>query len=89
MTKFSTGAFLLFVLFFAHLLVGSVELLQALGHGLGLSGPFWSWLGALDFSTLGYSIVGLFALTWALALAIWRWGRIEERWNADLGGETN
>jgi len=64
------------------LLVGSVELLQALGHGLGLSGPFWSWLGALDFSTLGYSIVGLFALTWIGALALWWWGRIEERWQA-------
>jgi high-affinity nickel-transport protein len=62
------------------LLIGSVELLQALGQGLGLGGSFWSWLGALDFGALGYSIVGLFVATWIVALALWWWGHIEERW---------
>ena len=27
-------------------------------------------------------IVGLFLLTWAVALVVWRFGRIEERWTA-------
>jgi len=28
--------------------------------------------------------VGLFVLAWAVALAVWRFGRIEERWSSDL-----
>jgi high-affinity nickel-transport protein len=29
-------------------------------------------------------IVGLFIGTWLLAFAVWRFGRIEERWSAAL-----
>ena len=29
-------------------------------------------------------IVGLFVVAWLVALAVWRFGRIEERWGADL-----
>jgi nickel/cobalt transporter (NiCoT) family protein len=36
-------------------------------------------LDAVDLNLVGFGIVGLFALTWAVALAIWRVGRIEER----------
>ena len=32
----------------------------------------------------GYGIVGLFVLAWVIALAVWRFGRIEERWSSDL-----
>nr|MDA8333037.1 HoxN/HupN/NixA family nickel/cobalt transporter [Candidatus Dormibacteraeota bacterium] len=28
----------------------------------------------------GFVIVGLFILTWAAALLIWRYGNVEERW---------
>ena len=31
---------------------------------------------------LGFAVVGVFVATWALALAVWRVGRIEERWAA-------
>ena len=65
---------------FVALLIGTIELAQVLSNKLGLSGGFWSWLQGLDFSTLGYAIVALFALTWLVALAIWKWRRIEQRW---------
>ena len=71
------------------LVIGTIELLALAAQKLTLHGRFWDWVSAIDLNTLGFVIVGLFALTWALALAIWRWGRIEERWTADLGGETN
>jgi nickel/cobalt transporter (NiCoT) family protein len=71
------------------LVIGTIELLGLAAHRLTLHGRFWDWVSAIDINTLGFMIVGLFALTWAVALAIWRWGRIEERWTADLGGETN
>ena len=29
-------------------------------------------------------IVGMFVATWAVALSVWRFGRIEERWSAHL-----
>ncbi len=34
----------------------------------------------LDLNIVGFVIIGLFALTWVGALAIWRFGRFEERW---------
>jgi high-affinity nickel-transport protein len=64
------------------LAIGSVELLQVLATKFRLGGPFWSWLQALDFSTIGYGVVGLFVLTWAVSIVIWKARRIEERWTA-------
>ena len=32
----------------------------------------------------GYGIVGLFVVAWVVALAVWRFGNIEERWSEDL-----
>jgi high-affinity nickel-transport protein len=31
-------------------------------------------------NTAGYVIVGVFVLMWAVALAVWRFGHLEERW---------
>jgi high-affinity nickel-transport protein len=52
------------------LAVGTVELLSLRGRPL------------VDLSMVGYITAGLFVLTWAVAVAIWRLGRIEERWAA-------
>ncbi|ORW19294.1 HoxN/HupN/NixA family nickel/cobalt transporter [Mycobacterium palustre] len=62
------------------LLIGSVELLELFAGQLGWQGPFWNWLGGLDLNTLGFAVVALFVCTWAVALLIWRYGRIEEKW---------
>jgi high-affinity nickel-transport protein len=43
------------------------------------SGPL-VWAASLDLGLVGFGMVGLFVLAWALALAVWRFGRIEERW---------
>ncbi len=69
---------------FVALVIGSIEIFGLLAEKLGLKGGFWDWLGAIDLNTIGYLIVALFVATWALALAIWRFGRIEERWSAAL-----
>jgi high-affinity nickel-transport protein len=66
------------------LLIGSIELLQVLADRLTLTGGFWDWLNGLDFNLLGYFIVGLFVATWTIAISVWRLGRIEEKWSADL-----
>ena len=55
-----------------------------LADRLSLSGGMWDLAANLDLNLVGYFIAGLFVLTWAVALAIWRFGRIEERWSAHL-----
>jgi high-affinity nickel-transport protein len=62
------------------LIVGTVELLSVFAEKLSLSGGIWGVVSGLDLNTVGFAIVGLFALTWVVAVAIWRLGRIEQRW---------
>jgi high-affinity nickel-transport protein len=64
------------------LAVGTIELGGLLARHL--SGSFWSWLAALNLNLVGYVIVGLFVLTWAGALVVWRVGRLEQRWTAEI-----
>jgi len=66
------------------LLVGGIELLAVLAERLSLTGGLWDVVTGIDLILIGYVIVALFVLTWAIALAVWRLGRIEERWSAEL-----
>lgn len=61
------------------LLVGSIELLQVLIGLLRLHGSVYDAIAALDFGMLGYLIVGLFLLAWGLSVAVWKFGRVEQR----------
>ena len=64
------------------LVIGLLVLTGLIVERLGIhSGPL-AWVASLDLGYVGFLIVGLFALVWALALAVWRFGRIEERWAA-------
>jgi high-affinity nickel-transport protein len=65
---------------FVALFIGSVEAFGLLGQDVHLSGPFWSTLESFDINKAGFVIVGMFVVTWIVALAIWRFGHIEERW---------
>jgi hypothetical protein len=68
------------------LIIGTIELIGVLADQANItSGPIAAIAGIpLDYA--GYGIVALFVLAWALALAVWRFGRIEERWSSDLAG---
>jgi nickel/cobalt transporter (NiCoT) family protein len=66
------------------LTIGTIELFGLLGRKLGAQGSFWAWWEHIDMNTLGLIIAGLFATAWLLALAVWRLGRIEERWDARM-----
>jgi nickel/cobalt transporter (NiCoT) family protein len=62
------------------LVIGVLVLAGLVVERLGLeSGPLL-WVASLDLGYVGFAIVGLFVATWALALTVWRLGRIEERW---------
>ncbi|GIG59586.1 nickel/cobalt efflux system [Longispora fulva] len=62
------------------LLVGTVQILALLRDALGLRGRTWDWVDGLSFDTIGFVVVGVFAGVWLLAAAVWRFGRIEQRW---------
>ncbi|WP_411122128.1 HoxN/HupN/NixA family nickel/cobalt transporter [Streptomyces sp. x-19] len=66
------------------LIIGTVELLGLLADKFDLHGAFWDWVGGLDLNVIGFAIVGLFLLTWIVALAVWKFGRIEEKWTAHV-----
>ncbi len=66
------------------LLIGGIELMSVLSEKLSLSGQPWDFVNGIDLNYVGYAIVALFVLTWVVALAVWRLGRIEERWSAGL-----
>nr|WP_243869057.1 HoxN/HupN/NixA family nickel/cobalt transporter [Streptomyces liangshanensis] len=68
------------------LIIGTVELLGLLTEKLDLHGAFWDWVGGLDLNIVGFVIVGLFFATWVVAMAVWKFGRIEEKWTAGLHG---
>jgi high-affinity nickel-transport protein len=67
------------------LLIGTIELVSILAEKLDItSGPLAA-IASVDLDYVGFGIVGLFVLTWVIALAVWRFGRIEEKWSAKLG----
>jgi high-affinity nickel-transport protein len=67
-----------FVAFF----IGTIEILSLLGDELNLTGGFWDFMANFDLNKAGFVIVGIFVLTWAVALSIWHFGHIEQKWQA-------
>jgi nickel/cobalt transporter (NiCoT) family protein len=66
------------------LVIGTIELGGLVAAHLDASGAFWRWFEGIDINLLGFVIVGMFVATWAIALSVWHFGRIEERWSARL-----
>jgi len=64
--------------------IGTIELLGVLADRLEIDAGPLSAIGHLNLDYAGYAIVGLFVVTWLAALAIWRFGRIEQKWSAGL-----
>src|SRR5919112_2371609 len=66
------------------LVIGTIELVGVVADQADItSGPLAA-IASIPLDYAGYGIVGLFILAWAVALAVWRFGRIEERWSSDL-----
>ena len=64
------------------LLIGTVELAGLVGQELNLTTGAWGWIEGLNINTLGFFIVGLFVVTWALAVVIWRAFGFERRYGS-------
>jgi high-affinity nickel-transport protein len=62
--------------------IGTIELLGLLSQETHLNGWFWTKMQSFNLNSAGFVIVGMFVVTWAVALSIWRFGNIEARWDA-------
>ncbi|MEK6649213.1 MAG: HoxN/HupN/NixA family nickel/cobalt transporter [Actinomycetota bacterium] len=63
------------------LFIGGLEILQVLAKQLNLTGGFWNYAANFNLNSVGYVIVAGFAVVWIIALTLWRYGRVEERWH--------
>jgi nickel/cobalt transporter (NiCoT) family protein len=66
------------------LIIGTIELVSILAEKTGItSGPLGT-IANLNLDFVGYAIIALFVLAWVIAAAVWKYGRIEEKWSASL-----
>ena len=66
------------------LVIGTIELVGVFADQTDItSGPL-AWIAAVNLDYAGYAIVALFLGAWVIALAVWKFGRIEQRWSARL-----
>jgi nickel/cobalt transporter (NiCoT) family protein len=64
--------------------IGTIELVGVLADQAKItSGPIAA-IADIPLDYAGYGIVALFVVAWLIAMAVWRFGRIEEKWSADL-----
>jgi high-affinity nickel-transport protein len=62
------------------LVIGVILLTGLVADRLGIeSGPVAA-IGSVNLEFVGFMIVGLFVAAWLIALAVWRFGQVEERW---------
>jgi high-affinity nickel-transport protein len=72
--------------------IGGVETLGIFPmeiHSLPQNRGFWGFMHNFNINTAGFVIVGMFVLTWASAMVIWKYGHIEEKWSARLRQPEN
>ena len=60
--------------------IGGIETLSLVPlevHGVSQTSGFWGFMHNFNINTAGFVIVGMFIVTWAAAILIWRYGHIE------------
>jgi nickel/cobalt transporter (NiCoT) family protein len=66
------------------LFIGTIELAGLATDRLGLHGQVAAWFQHFNINTAGFVIVGMFVATWTLALVVWRFAKIEEKWSVGM-----
>ncbi len=76
---------------FIALFIGTIEILGLVAQETNATGAFWDFLAGFNINRAGFVIVGIFVATWIVALAIWHFGKIEQKWElqaAEARAET-
>jgi high-affinity nickel-transport protein len=66
------------------LIIGTIELIGVLADRLGIEKGPLAAIAHISLDYVGYGIVALFVVSWLIALGVWRFGKIEERWSRNL-----
>jgi len=66
------------------LVIGVVEIVSILVEKLGITDGPLAAIGSLDLNNVGFIIVGVFVLTWLVAVAVWYLGDVEAKWSQNL-----
>ena len=69
---------------FIALFIGTVEILGLISQETSASGPFWSFMQNFNINRAGFIIVGVFVGTWVVALCVWHFGEIEQKWELQM-----
>ena len=65
---------------FVALFIGTIEILGLIAEREQPTGGFWDFMQNFNINRAGFVIVGIFVVTWIVALAIWHFGKIERKW---------
>ena len=68
--------------------IGTIELVGVLHDSAGWVNPWTDWVSGLSLGNVGFVVVGLFALTWAVAVSYWHLAKVGERWLPDTSQQT-
>jgi high-affinity nickel-transport protein len=62
------------------IVVGAVEVFGIIGERFGWKGAFWNAIGSAgqNFGTIGFAIVGVFAVSWLVSAVAYKLGRYDE-----------
>jgi high-affinity nickel-transport protein len=66
------------------LIIGTIELVSILTDKAGITTGPLAAIATIDLAYVGYGIVAFFVLAWAVSLAVWKYGRVEEKWTRNL-----
>jgi high-affinity nickel-transport protein len=66
------------------LIIGTIELIGVFTDQAHITTGPLAAIGSIPLDYAGYGIVILFVGAWLVAIAVWRFGRVEERWSATL-----
>ena len=70
------------------LVIGTIELIGVLVDQAKIeSGPLAD-VANIPLDYAGYAIVALFVVAWVAAIAVWKLGRVEEKWSARLAPQS-
>ena len=71
---------------FVALVIGMVEILGLVADEVGATTGPLAWVSAINMDNIGFVIVGVFVVTWVVALLIWKLGGLDRRWSATDAG---
>jgi hypothetical protein len=66
------------------LIIGTIELIGVIADQAHITTGPLSAIANIPLDYAGYGIVGLFFGAWVVALAVWKYGHIEEKWSTGL-----